>query len=151
MPDAHRAILLALAKQAREAELYWQAGTAATRARGLTPSRTEAFAHHTRAELSLLIALRAAGIPPNFHIDGITLSRDPLAAMQQLRGHVAAHQPSNPIETDHEAARLAYRHTFAAPPTAQEQHLAATLAGLPAARRDKINELAETLARADQT
>ncbi|GAA1596674.1 hypothetical protein J3R03_003129 [Actinoplanes couchii] len=145
--DLVRAILLALARRDKSTYLRWQAGLAAVRARGLTPTHNEAFAHHVQTELCLVDALRAADLPSGFRIDGITLPRDPVTAAKRLRDHVPAWSPDNAIETDHEQARLQYRSLAATPLNAQETAYAEMLAGLPAARRDKVIELAEHLTR----
>ncbi len=144
--DPIRSMLLALATRAKEARLRWHAGRAAVRARGEIPSRTEAFAHHVQAELCLLTALHAASLPTGFRIYDVTLSADPLAVARQLDDLVVA-RPGGAIEAEHEAARLAYIAASAEPITDQEQRYIDTLAGLSAARRDKILELAEQLAR----
>ncbi|MER5337977.1 hypothetical protein [Micromonospora sp. NPDC002717] len=140
-------MLLALARQAEEARLRWNAERAAVRARGETPARTEAYAYHVQANLCLITAIGAADLPANFRIYDITLSRDPLAAAEQLRQVVVAYDHSGAIEAAHEAARLAYKAAFAESVTAQEQQYVELLAGLSAARRDKIVELAEERAR----
>ena len=145
--DPVRSMLLALAQRAQDARLRWHAGRAATRARGEIPGRIEAFAHHVEADLCLLTALHAAGIPANFRVHDITLSRDPVTAAEQLREIAFGHDGSGPIEADHEPARLAYRALFAAPLSDQEQRYVETLANLPDARRDKVIELAEDRAR----
>ncbi|MFC4071925.1 hypothetical protein [Actinoplanes subglobosus] len=145
-----RAMLLALARRAKGTHLYWQAGLAAVRARDEIPQRSEAFAHAVQAELCLTDALHAAGLPAGFWIDGITLDRDPVTAMKQLRDHVHAWTWNGPIEAGHEQARLAYRQLAADPLTDQEHALAVHLAGLIAARRDKVIDTAEHLARHQQ-
>lgn len=145
--DPTRAILVALARRAANCRLRWQAGLAAVRARGETPTHNEAFAHHAIAELCLVDALCAADLPTGFRLAGITLPRDPVDAMTILRDHVHAWAPDNAIETDHEQARLDYRRQAAAPLTEQETAYAHLLAGLAPARRDKIIDLAESLAR----
>ncbi|MFE9658367.1 hypothetical protein [Micromonospora sp. NPDC006431] len=145
--DPTRRMLLALARHAEEARLGWNAERAAVRARGETPARSEAYAYHVQANLCLITAIGAADLPANFRVYDITLSRDPLAAAEQLRQVAVAHDHSGPIEAAHEAARLAYKEAFARPVTAQEQQYVELLAGLPAARRDKIVELAEQRAR----
>jgi hypothetical protein len=145
--DPLRSMLLALAKRAKETRLYWQAGRAAVRARGETPGRTEAFAHHVEADLCLLAALDAADIPASFRVYDITLSRDPVRAAKQLQELVYCHDYSGPIEAEHEAARLAYKAAFAEPISDQEQRCVEFLADLPAARRDRVIELAEDRAR----
>ncbi|MFG3690556.1 hypothetical protein [Micromonospora sp. NPDC047740] len=136
-------MLLALARLAEEARLRWNAERAAVRARGETPARSEAYACQVQANLCLITAIGAADLPANFRIYDLTLSRDPLAAAEQLRQVAVAHDHSGPIEAAHEAARLAYKEVFAQPVTAQEQQCVDLLAGLPAARRDKIVDLAE--------
>ncbi|WP_229070798.1 hypothetical protein [Actinoplanes sp. DH11] len=145
--DPAVAMLLALAGRAKEAQLYWQAGLAAARARGEVRGHTEAFAHHVEAEMCLLTALRAAPRPAGLRVNGIALPRDPVAAMRQLREHAVGYAPRAAIEAAHEPARLAYRAAFAAPLTVEEQQLVAALAALPVARRDKVIETAETLSR----
>ncbi|MCW3819533.1 hypothetical protein ONA91_34345 [Micromonospora sp. DR5-3] len=145
--DPTRSMLLALARHAEEARLRWNAERAAMRARGETPTRSEAYAYQVQANLCLITAIGAADLPANFRIYDITLSRDPLAAAEQLRQSAVAHDHSGPIEAAHEAARLAYKSAFAQPVTAQEQQYADLLASLPAARRDKIVDLAEQRAR----
>lgn len=145
--DPIRSMLLALAERAKDARLHWQAGRAAVRARGETPGRTEAFAHHVEADLCLLAALDAADIPANFRVYDITLSQDPVRAAEQLCEIAFGYDHSGPIEAEHEAARLAYKAAFAEPISEQEQHCVEILADLPAARRDKIVELAEDRAR----
>ncbi len=148
--DSTRSMLLALARHAEDARLRWNAERAAVRARGETPTRTEAYAYHVQAGLCLITAISAADLPANFRIYDVTLSRDPLAAAEQLRQVAVAHDHSGAIEAAHEAARLAYKAAFAEPVTAQEQQYVDLLAGLPAARRDKIIELAEERARRPQ-
>ncbi|WP_328853251.1 hypothetical protein OG994_12015 [Micromonospora globbae] len=145
--DPTRRMLLALARQAEEARLRWNADRAALRARGETPARTETYAYHVQANLCLITAISAANLPATFRIYDTTLSHDPLAAAEQLRRLVVAHDTSGPIEAAHEAARLAYKAAFAEPVTAREQQYVDLLAGLPAARRDKIVDLAEERAR----
>lgn len=145
--DPTRSILLTLAKKAEEARLRWHADRAAIRARGETPPRTEAYAHHVQANLCLIAAIDAADLPADFRLYDITLSRDPLTAAEQLRQLAIAHDFSGPIEAAHEAARLAYKAAFAEPVTAEEQQHIDLLAGLAAARRDKVIELAEERAR----
>ncbi|WP_435126367.1 hypothetical protein [Micromonospora tulbaghiae] len=145
--DPTRSILLTLAKNAEEARLRWHADRAAVRARGGTPTRSEAYAYHVQANLCLIAAVDAADLPADFRLYDITLSRDPLAAAEQLRQLAVAHDHSGPIEAAHEAARLAYKAAFAEPLTAHEQQHVDLLAGLPAARRDKVIELAEERAR----
>ncbi len=145
--DPTRRMLLALAKHAEEARLRWNAERAAVRARGETPARTETYAYHVQANLCLITAIGAAGLPASFRIYDITLSRDPLIAAEQLRQIVVAYDHSGSIEAAHEAARLAYKAAYAEPVTAAEQQYVDLLAGLPAARRDKITELAEDRAR----
>ncbi|MGR6318885.1 hypothetical protein Q2K19_31565 [Micromonospora soli] len=145
--DPSRSMLLALARHAEEARLRWHAERAAVRARGETPTRSEAYAYHVQANLCLIAAIGAADLPPDFRIYDITLSRDALAAAEQLRQVATAYDYSGPIEAAHEPARLAYKAAFAEPVTAQEQQYIDLLAGLPAARRDKIVELAEERAR----
>jgi hypothetical protein len=140
-------MLLALAKHAEEARLRWNADRAAVRARGERPARTEAYAYHAQANLCLITAIDAADLPANFRIYDITLSRDPLAAAEQLRQVVFAYDHSGAIEKEHEAARLAYKAAFAQPITAQEESYVDMLVSLPAARRDKVVELAEERAR----
>ncbi|OKI50979.1 hypothetical protein A6A27_33720 [Micromonospora sp. CB01531] len=140
-------MLLALARHAEEARLRWNAERAALRARGETPTRSEAYAYQVQANLCLITAIGAADLPANFRIYDIILSRDPLAAAEQLRQVAVAHDHSGAIEAAHEAARLAYKSAFAQPITAQEQQYVDLLAGLPAARRDKIVDLAEERAR----
>ncbi|MEU2616162.1 hypothetical protein ABZ570_32030 [Micromonospora sp. NPDC007271] len=140
-------MLLALARHAEDARLRWNADRAAMRARGETPARTEAYAYQVQANLCLITAIGAADLPANFRIHDITLSQDPLAAAEQLRQVAVAHDHSGAIEAAHEAARLAYKAAFAQPVTAQEQQYVHLLAGLPAARRDKIVELAEERSR----
>jgi hypothetical protein len=146
-PTAVIDVLLAVAGRAKQAQLYWQAGLAAARARGDGRAPTEAFAHHVEAEMCLLAAIRAAGPPAGHRIDGLTLSRDPVKAMIALRDHAHGHGTDDAIEAAHEPARRGYRDAFAAPLSAAEQDLAQTLAGLPDARRDKVIEQAESLAR----
>ncbi|MGC5332833.1 hypothetical protein [Micromonospora sp. DT62] len=141
--DPTRRILLALARQAEEARLRWHADRAAVRARGETPARAEAYAYHVQANLCLTTAISAADLPANFRLHDVTLSRDPLAAAEQLRQGATAYDHSGPIEAAHEAARLAYKAAFAEPVTAQEQQFVELLAGLSTPRRDKIIELAE--------
>jgi hypothetical protein len=145
--DPVRSMLLALAKRAKETRLRWQASRAAVRARGEAPNRTEAFAHHVEADLCLLAALDAADIPANFRIYDITLSRNPVRAAEQLREIVYGHDISGPIEAEREAARLAYKAAFAEPVSDQELRCVEILADLPAARRDRVIELAEDRAR----
>ncbi|MET8364450.1 hypothetical protein ABZU53_12860 [Micromonospora sp. NPDC005194] len=145
--DPVRNILLALAKHAEQARLDWQAGRAAVRARGETPSRTEAFAHHIQANLCLTAAIDAADLPATFRVHDITLSRDSLVAAQQLREIVLTYDRRSAIEAEHEAARLAYKSAFAEPVNEQEQQYIDILASLPVARRDKILDLAEEHAR----
>jgi len=145
--DPTRSMLLALARHAEEARLRWNAERAAVRARGATPARTEAYAYQVQANLCLIIAIGAADLPATFRLYDITLSQDPLAAAEQLRQVAVAHDHSGAIEAAHEPARLAYKAAFAQPVTAQEQQYVDLLAGLPAARRDKIIELAEESAR----
>ncbi|MEU1841175.1 hypothetical protein [Micromonospora chersina] len=145
--DPTRSMLLALARHAEEARLRWHAERAALRARGETPARSEAHAYHVQAGLCLITAIGAADLPANFRIYDITLSRDALAAAEQLRQVATAYDHSGPIEAAHEPARLAYKAAFAAPVTAQEQQYIDLLAGLPGARRDKIVDLAEQRAR----
>lgn len=149
--DPVRSMLLAVARRAKETRLHWHACRAAVRARGETPGLIEAFAHHTEADLCLLAALRAADIPANFRIRDITLSRDPATASRQLCEIAYGHDGSGPIEPDHEAARLAYRALFAELLSDQEQRCIEVLAALPAARRDKVIELAEDRARYRET
>jgi hypothetical protein len=141
--DPIRAILLSLARNAEEARLRWHAERAALRARGETPTRTDAFAHNVQANLCLITAIGAADLPANFRLYDTTLSRDPLTAAAQLREATSAYHPSGAIEAEHEAARLAYQAALAAPLTAREQHYVDLLADLPPARRDKIIEAAE--------
>ncbi|MFF0176078.1 hypothetical protein [Micromonospora profundi] len=145
--DPIRSILLSLARTAEEARLRLHAERAALRARGETPTRTEAFSYDVQANLCLITAITAADLPTNFRLYDTTLSRDPLTAAAQLRQVTSAYDHSGPIEAAHEAARLAYKAAFAEPLTAQEQHYADLLADLPAARRDKIIEVAEERAR----
>ncbi|WDQ02234.1 hypothetical protein PVK74_10650 [Micromonospora chalcea] len=145
--DPTRSLLLALARHAEEARLRWNAERAAVRARGETPAHSEAYAYHVQANLCLITAIGAADLPANFRISDITLSRDPVAAAEQLRQVVFAYDPSGAIEAAHEAARLAYKAAFAEPVTAQEQQYIDLLASLPAARRDKVVDLAEERAR----
>ena len=145
--DPTRSMLLALARHAEEARLRWNAERAAVRARGETPARTEAHAYHVQANLCLIKAISAADLSADFRIYDITLSRDPLAAAEQLRQVAVAYDHSGPIEAAHEATRLAYKAAFAQPLTAQEQQYVDLLAGLPAARRDRIVDLAEERAR----
>ncbi|MEV0158343.1 hypothetical protein AB0H57_32320 [Micromonospora sp. NPDC050686] len=145
--DPIRAILLSLARTAKEAELRWYANRAAQRARGETPTRGEAYAYSVKADQCLITAVTAADLPANFRLYDTTLSRDPLVAAEQLRDVACAYDPSGPIEAAHEAARLAYKTAFAEPLTPQEENYAELLAGLPAARRDKIIEVAEERAR----
>ncbi|WP_088994664.1 hypothetical protein [Micromonospora echinaurantiaca] len=140
-------MLLALARHAEEARLRWNAERAAVRARGATLARTEAYAYHVQANLCLITAIGAANLPANFRIYDITLSRDPLAAAEQLHQVAVAYDHSGPIEAAHEAARLAYKSALAEPVTAPEQQYIDLLAALPAARRDKIVDLAEERAR----
>ncbi|MEV4283472.1 hypothetical protein [Actinoplanes xinjiangensis] len=145
--DPVRAILLALARRAKHNHLSWQAALAATRARSQPRQRSEAFAHAAISELCLVDALRAADLPTGFRVDTITLSRDPVIAMTQLRDHVYARRPDNAIEAEHEHARQTYRRLSADPLTDQEHAVAVQLAGMPAARRDKVIDTAEHLAR----
>ncbi|MET7710602.1 hypothetical protein [Micromonospora sp. NPDC005413] len=145
--DPIRSILLSLARTAEEARLRWHAERAALRARGETPTRTEASAYDIQATLCLLTAITAADLPANFRLYDTTLSRDPLTAATQLRQVTSAYDHSGPIEAAHEAARLAYKATFTEPLTAQEQHYVDLLVDLPAARRDKVIEMAEERAR----
>ncbi|WBB69118.1 hypothetical protein [Micromonospora sp. WMMD812] len=145
--DPTRSMLLALARHAEEARLRWHAERAAVRARGETPARTEAYAYHVQANLSLITAIRAADLPASFRLYDTTLSRDPLTAAEQLRQVASAYDHSGPIEAAHEAARLVYKAAFAEPISAQEQQYVDLLAGLPVARRDKVVELAEERAR----
>lgn len=145
--DPVRSMLLALAERVNDTRLRWHAERAAVRARGETSHCTEAFAHHAQAELCLLAALRAADIPARFSIRNIILSRDPVRAAEQLCEIAYGYDISGPIEAEHEAARLAYKATFAEPLSDQEQQYVELLAGLPAARRDKIIEAVEDLAR----
>ncbi|MEV4283495.1 hypothetical protein [Actinoplanes xinjiangensis] len=148
--DPVRAILPALARRARENHLSWQAGLAAVRARRQTPSRGEAFAHAAVSELCLIDALRAADLQAGFRIDAITLSRDPVTAMKQLRDHVYGRQRDNAIEAEHEQDRHTYRRLAADPLTDQEHAMAVQPARMPAARRDKVIDAAEHLARHQQ-
>ncbi|MCW3818593.1 hypothetical protein ONA91_29555 [Micromonospora sp. DR5-3] len=141
--DPTRSMLLALARHAEEARLRWNAERAAVRARGETPAHSETYAYYVQANLCLIAATSAANLPADFRIYDITLSRDPVAAAEQLRQAVVAYDHSGPIEAAHEAARLAYKAAFAEPVTAQEQQYVDLLAGLPAPRRDKVVELAE--------
>ncbi|MFG2058576.1 hypothetical protein ACGFI9_31580 [Micromonospora sp. NPDC048930] len=145
--DPTRSILLALARHAQEARLRWNAERAAVRARGETPAHSETYAYYVQANLCLIAAIGAADLPADFRISDITLSRDPVAAAEQLRQVVFAYDPSGPIEAAHEAARLAYKAAFAEPVTAQELQYVDLIAGLSAPRRDKIVELAEERAR----
>ncbi|MEU7779159.1 hypothetical protein [Micromonospora parva] len=145
--DPIRSILLSLARTAEEARLRWNANRAALRARGETPTRDEAFAHNVQANLCLITAITAANLPANFRLYDTTLSRDPLTAATQLRQVTSAYDHSGPIEAAHEAARLAYKAAFVEPLTAQEQHYVDLLVDLPAARRDKIIEVAEERSR----
>ncbi|MBT8227327.1 MAG: hypothetical protein KJO75_17770 [Dactylosporangium sp.] len=140
-------MLLALATRAEEAWLRWHAGRAAVRARDQVPGRTEAFAHHVQANLCLLAAISAADLPTGFKIYDVSLSKDPHTAARQLRKIVVAYYPSGPIETEQEAARLAYKAAYAESITDQEQRYVDLFAALPAARRDKIIELVEDRAR----
>jgi hypothetical protein len=144
--DPIRSMLLALASLAKDARLRWHAGRAAARARDQIPSRTQEFAHHAQANQCLLTAIRAANLPTGFRIYDITLSTDPLAAAKQLDALVVG-LSGGAIEAEHEAARQAYQAAFAEPITDQEQRYIEILAGMPAARRDKIIEGAEQLAR----
>ncbi|MGC5664523.1 hypothetical protein ACN261_29485 [Micromonospora sp. WMMD723] len=141
--DPTRSMLLALAKRAEETRLDWQAGRAAVRARGETPHRNEAFAHHIQANLCLLTAITAADLPATFRIHDTTLSTDPITAAQQLRDLAPPYDRHGPIEATHEAARQAYREAFAEPITAQEQQYIDLLAALTPARRDKVIAAAE--------
>ncbi|MFI7609258.1 hypothetical protein ACIBTV_29675 [Micromonospora sp. NPDC049366] len=141
--DSIRSMLLTLARHAQEARLRWHAERAAVRARGETPTRSETYAYQVQADLCLIAAVSAADLPASFRLYDTTLSRDPLVAADQLRQVTSAYDHSGPIEAAHEAARLAYKAAFAEPLTAQEQHYVDLLAGLPAARRDKIIEVAE--------
>ncbi|MFF4879510.1 hypothetical protein [Micromonospora sp. NPDC000668] len=145
--DPIRSILLSLARTAEEARLRWHSERAALRARRETPTRTEAFAYDVQANLCLITAITAADLPVNFRLYDTTLSRDPLTAAAQLRQVTSAYDHSGPIEAVHEAARLSYKAAFAEPLTAQEQHYVDLLVDLPAARRDKIIEVAEERAR----
>jgi hypothetical protein len=145
--DPLPSMLLVLAKRAEQARLDWQAGRAAVRARGETPGRTEAFAHHIQANLCLIAAIEAADLPANFRVYDLTLSRDPLVAAQQLREIVFTYDRGREIEAEHEAARLAYKAAFAEPINEEEQQHIDVLAGLSAARRDKVVDLAEERAR----
>ncbi len=145
--DPTRSMLLALARHAEEARLRWNAERAAVRARDETPARSEAYAYYVQANLCLIAAIGAADLPADFRISGITLSRDPVAAAEQLRQVVVAYDPSGSIEAAHEAARLAYKAAFAEPVTAQELQYVDLLAGLSAPRRDKVIDLAEERAR----
>ncbi|WP_327643690.1 hypothetical protein [Micromonospora zamorensis] len=145
--DPIRSILLSLARIAEEARLRWHAERAALRARGEAPIRTGAFAYDVQATLCLITAITAADLPVNFRLYDTTLSRDPLTAAAQLRQVCSAYDHSGPIEATHEAARLAYKAAFAEPLTDQEQHYVDLLVDLPAARRDKIIEMAEERAR----
>ncbi|MEU5943468.1 hypothetical protein ABZ807_30880 [Micromonospora sp. NPDC047548] len=148
--DPTRSMLLALARHAEEARLRWHAERAAIRARGETPARSEAYAHHIEANLCLIVAITAADLPANFRIYDTTLSRDPITAAEQLRQLAPAHDHSGAIEDAHEATRLAYKAAFAEPINAQEQQYVELLASLPAARRDTIVELAEERAHHPQ-
>jgi hypothetical protein len=148
--DQTRSILLALAGLAKETQLRWEAGRAAVRARGQTPGRMEAFAHHVIAQRCLLTALRAADPPPRFTVRDVRLSRDPVRAATQLEEIAYAHVQSGQREAAHEPARLAYTAAYAEPVTDQEQHQVEILGRLPAARRDKIFDLAEQHARSQQ-
>ncbi|MFI6263245.1 hypothetical protein [Micromonospora sp. NPDC051006] len=141
--DSTRSMLLALARHAQESRLRWHAERAAVRARGETPARTEAYAYQVQANLCLIAAIGAADLPANFRLYDTFLSRDPLTAAEQLRQVASAYDHSGPIEAAHEMARQAYKAAFAPPLTAQEQQYVELLAGLPAARRDKIVEAAE--------
>ncbi|MEU2610686.1 hypothetical protein ABZ570_03735 [Micromonospora sp. NPDC007271] len=145
--DPTRSMLLALARHAEDARLRWNAERAAMRARGETPARSEAYAYYVQANVCLIAAIGAADLPADFRIYDLTLSRDPVVAAEQLRQVVFAYDHSGPIEAAHEAARLAYKAAFAEPVTAQELQYVGLLAGLPAARRDKVVELAEERAR----
>jgi hypothetical protein len=144
--DPIRSMLLALASLAKDARLRWHAGRAAERARDEIPGRTQEFAHHAQANQCLLTAIRAANLPTGFRIYDVTLSTDPLAAAKQLDALVVG-LSGGAIEAEHEAARVAYQAAFAEPITDQEQRYIEMLAGMPAARRDKIIEGAEQLAR----
>jgi hypothetical protein len=145
--DPLATVLLALARRAKEAYLYWQADLAAVRARGERRHGTESFARHAQAELCLLTALTTGRLPSRYRIDGVTLSTDPHRAMLQLREHVVGHRPENAIEAGHEPARLAYLDACAAPLSAAERELARRLAALVTARRDTVIDRAESLAR----
>lgn len=145
--DPTRSMLLALARHAEEARLRWHAERAAVRARGETPARSEAYAYHVQANLCLITAIGAADLQSGFRVYETTLSRDPLAAAEQLRQVANAYDHSPPIEAAHEPARLAYKAAFAEAVTAQEQQYVDLLADLPAARRDKIVDLVEQRAR----
>ncbi|MFI7578306.1 hypothetical protein [Micromonospora sp. NPDC049497] len=140
-------MLLALAARSQEARLSWRAARAAVRARGDNPGRSELWAYDVQAGLCLITAISAADLPATFTVYDVTLSRDPLAAAEQLREIAYGHDYSGPIEAPHEAARLAYKAAFAEPLSEQEHHLVAVLASLPAARRDKITDLVEQRAR----
>jgi hypothetical protein len=145
--DPVRAILRTLAGLTREAELGWHAGRAAVRARGQTPVHNEAFSHFAKAQQCLIAAVKAADLPAGFRMYDVTLSRDPVTAARQLCDAAHGHDDAGPIEAAHEAARLAYRTAYAEPLTDTEQRYAALLADLPAARRDKVVDLAEERAR----
>ena len=140
-------MLLALAHRAKQVQLNWQAGLAATRARDLSRARTEAYAHHVEAELCLVTAVRAAALPPGFRLAGVALPKDPITAMVRLRDQGVAVDWNNRIEAEHELARITYRQEFAAPLSAAEQAQAQALAALKPARRDKVIEMAEALSR----
>ena len=141
--DPTRSMLLALAKRAEETRLDWQAGRAAVRARGETPQRSEAFAHHIQANLCLLTAITAAALPADFRIYDVTLSTDPVAAAQQLRDIAHPYDRHGAIEAAHEAAN---RHTRRRSPSRSPPRNSSTstsLATLTPARRDKIVDAAE--------
>jgi hypothetical protein len=148
--DPVRAMLLTLARRAKQTHLSWQAGLAAVRARREVPRRSEVFAHAVMSELCLIDALRAADLPAPFRIDGITLHRDPVTAATQLRDHVHARNPGGPIEAEHEHARQDYQRLSAEPLTESEQVAAVQLAALAPARRDKVIDAAESIARHQQ-
>jgi hypothetical protein len=141
--DSTRAMLLALAGLVTESRLRLEAGRAAQRARGQTPALPEASASFHNARRCLIAAVRAADLPADFRVHDVTLSRDPLAAADQLEELAFGYHPAGPIEAEHETARLAYREVFAAPLTDTEQRQADALANLPAARRDKILDRVE--------
>jgi hypothetical protein len=145
--DSTRKVLLALGRLSSQAWLEWRAEEAAVRARLQIPRRGERFAYYAATDHCVMAALNAANLPSNFRLYDTTLSRDPIRAANQLQQIAAGTDLAGPIEAEHEAARQAYLHAAAAPPDGREQQLARDLAALPAARRDRVIDLAEQTAR----